>query len=194
MQLESSDRPSAKVLLHDAWLTECTADSKWVTSCQRHLSNLGINNQDVFACNELDFWSYDSLGNRSRPAGAERRFGENLGGSLIGFTTVLSSHRRSRQWRLMLSLRYKKYRICLHFLKGFAIRACILTRLKWSSKFSYSSLYRYESRYSPLHRNLLTTTFRVHGSIFMYCTRIPLNTAIYWFGPRHCNFLSWTGY
>ncbi|KAL2038396.1 hypothetical protein N7G274_008735 [Stereocaulon virgatum] len=28
MQLDPRDRPSAKVLLQDAWITECTADSK----------------------------------------------------------------------------------------------------------------------------------------------------------------------
>lgn len=37
-----------------------------------NLSNLRVNNQGVFACNELDFWSYDALGNPSRPTEAKR--------------------------------------------------------------------------------------------------------------------------
>ena len=83
MQLDPRDRPSAKMLLQDAWLPECTADTKWVPSCLGHLSNTHVNNRDVAACNELDLWSSVALGNWFRPAKAERRARKKLKDSRI---------------------------------------------------------------------------------------------------------------
>ena len=43
-----------------------------------HKPNVPINDEDVLACNELDFWLHNALGNRSRPTEAERCNGKKL--------------------------------------------------------------------------------------------------------------------